>query len=299
MAPESIAKRIYSKKSDVWSFAIVGEWVYVFVCVCVCSHLFALNTFLCFVMYLDLCFELLIKLNWEKWTTHTHLHIFCVCLLLICIISVWDCCTMWTSYGQKYDWYCNANQVSIRVVLCCIVLCWGREMSFIHTSLSWFVVNAHNTHTLQRPRIDTRDSSWMSRETCTIDENVLEQRSQSTSCILSLSFSIPSQSQSSQIVFVLICETKTHTLTYWREEKWVSFSFSVLIVVLLDLKHTSNTQIERTLKLFVQCCNNNEINILIQFANFKCFLLCYWIANRIEDVWDRSSQTGKCTFCPL
>jgi hypothetical protein len=53
----------------------------------------------------------------------------------------------------------------------------------------------------------------MSRETCTLDENVLEQRPQSTSCILSQS------SQSSQIVFVLICETQiTLTLTQIEEK---------------------------------------------------------------------------------
>jgi hypothetical protein len=93
------------------------------------------------------------------------------------------------------------------------------------------------------------------QETCTIDENVLEQRSQSTSCILSLKLN-----QSSQIVFVLICETQTHTHTHThilkRSEMSLSLSF-LLIVVFLDLKHT---QIERALKRFVKCCNSNEVD---------------------------------------
>jgi hypothetical protein len=75
-----------------------------------------------------------------------------------------------------------------------------------------------NTH-LQRARIDTRDSSRMSRETCTIDENVLEQRSQSTSCILSLNLSI-----FSNCVCFDLWNLHTHTHI---EEKWKSLLFSV------------------------------------------------------------------------
>jgi hypothetical protein len=37
------------------------------------------------------------------------------------------------------------------------------------------------------------------------------------------------------------------------------FQFSQFIVVFLDLKLTSNTRIERTLKPFVKCYNNNEM----------------------------------------
>jgi hypothetical protein len=103
--------------------------------------------------------------------------------------------------------------------------------------------HAH-THAIQRWRIDTRDSSRMSRETCTIDENMLEQRSQSTSCILSL----PSQSQSSPIVFVLICETQfshshTHTPIH-IEEKWnvslyfYQFSSSLLCSLIWNTRQT-------------------------------------------------------------
>jgi hypothetical protein len=177
-----------------------------------------------------------------------------------------------------------------------------REMSFtshMHLSLStivyswfvilslvvdcWLLIHDYTTHTyLQRPRIDTRDSSRMSRETCTVDENVLEQRSQSTSCIL-LSLSL---SQSSQIVFIFdLWNSNSHSHSHSHiEEKWnESLSqFSVDCCVPWFETHTNWKSFETICAMLQQQWNEMDIICSIAISpllffgvNWMCFFLAH------------------------
>jgi hypothetical protein len=142
-----------------------------------------------------------------------------------------------------------------------------------HTlSLCWSLIH---THILQRWRIDTRDSSRMSRETCTIDENVLEQKSQSTSCILSLNLL-----KLCLFWFVKFKFTFTLTHMYWRRSE-MDLSISVFCLLLCSLIcNLSNTHIERTLKRFVQCCKSNErytCNLLIEYIERMNWIEGNWL----------------------
>jgi hypothetical protein len=94
---------------------------------------------------------------------------------------------------------------------------------------------------------------------------------------LSLSLSL---SQSSQIVFVLICETQTHILTHiLKRSEMCLIQFSVHCCVPWFEIHTK--QIERTLKLFVKCCNRDEVVMLS-----PCYLiyLCFLVEKR--SIWN-------------
>jgi serine/threonine protein kinase len=168
MAPESLAYRTYSKKSDVWSFGIVGECLYF--CVCMFSHSYFNHFPIQFTHILVLCW-------------YWYYILILILILILFDISVWNCCAKWTSYKCGPCWCWTIDSVSSIVVAIWLFLIWVKIMLLC---LFQFMTLTHHTQYLQRPRIDTRDSSRMSRETRTIDENVLEQRSQSTSCIPSL-----------------------------------------------------------------------------------------------------------------
>jgi hypothetical protein len=85
-------KRIYSKKSDVWSFAIVGEWVCLHLCVL--SDLFTFQ-YISMFSYMCLClWYLYFELNWIELRelnihTFTLTHILC---LFLCVdwLMIWD-----------------------------------------------------------------------------------------------------------------------------------------------------------------------------------------------------------------
>jgi hypothetical protein len=101
-----------------------------------------------------------------------------------------------------------------------------------------------------------------------------------------LNLSISSFSQSFNLNLLKLClfwfvKLKlTLTLTH-IEEKWnesLSFiQFSQFIVVFFDLKLTPNTRIERTLKPFVKCYNNNEYLFMHKRTTFD-----FWIARKKE-----------------
>jgi serine/threonine protein kinase len=91
MAPESIRHRNYSKKSDIWSFGIVGLWI--------------LSIFISFhnLMWYFCSDKFIHFNNWEIW-------------LIDCLFSLWTCCTTWTSQRQRCVWCWSENSVNYVVV---------------------------------------------------------------------------------------------------------------------------------------------------------------------------------------
>jgi serine/threonine protein kinase len=95
MAPESIAHRTYSKKSDVWSFGIVGLWILKF------QHNIDFS-----LINLSLLFHWKNEFNLNS--TNWKFDLF----VLKCLFSLWNCCTTWTSQRWKCYWSCSFNSVS-------------------------------------------------------------------------------------------------------------------------------------------------------------------------------------------
>lgn len=155
MAPESLANQTYSKKSDVWTFGIVGLWI---LSIFISFHF----TIWCDIFVLMSPFTSII----EKF----------VCLL-ICLFSLWNCCTMWTSQRQRCFWCWSENSVNLlRLMFQIFFLTYKQHI----LTMIWFFI------WIQRWRIDTRNSFKLSSETCWVDANVLEETTSTTSCILSL-----------------------------------------------------------------------------------------------------------------
>jgi serine/threonine protein kinase len=148
MAPESIAQRTYSKKSDVWSFGIVGEWV----CLCVCSFSPQCGSVLLWVWESCVLFwfwVLPIELNWtlRERMSNLHSHLltfihtificFCVCvdidtLLLLLLLLVYEIVAQCEPHKDK-----NVIDVAVRIRFLFV----EREINFIptHTSLSFLI----------------------------------------------------------------------------------------------------------------------------------------------------------------
>jgi serine/threonine protein kinase len=291
MAPESIAKRIYSKKSDVWSFAIVGECVCVFVCVL--SHLFTSEyifvfCYLC-LWYLYFVFECW-WLNWERnelnnshsliFTHFVFVFVFVLIdmLLLLLLLLVYEIVAQCEPHKDN-----DAVDVAVRIrfiYLCSAVLCWESvcvrvRVSSIHT----FLINTHN--------ISTEMKDWHQRFLETVQRNLHNWwKCVGTKIPINVLYPLPLSlsifSIFSNCVCVLICETQTliHSHIYWREVKWVSlfhFSFSfLLIVVFLDLKHTNWKNFETICAMLQQQWNEVGHTFTDCLSDLFCLnVLCY------------------------
>jgi hypothetical protein len=174
----------------------------------------------------------------------------------------------------------NWNELfSLWFVICVLSL-------YLYFNFNLNVMNYLLTETyfkIQRQRIDTRNSFKLSSETCWIDENVLEERSSTTSCILS-SFSHHLFDYIS--LFVFVCDWFDSTLISFLLNtkltlKWIEKTFERFDLICLSftqihffLKHTF-----RVLKRFVRCWNielskiSKNSNIHISFNWYTRFSL--------------------------
>jgi hypothetical protein len=199
---------LYSDTKWSWSSLLDGSWINctqklqqeircldIWNCWFVNSFNFHLISFHNLMWYF--CFDEFIHFNnWE------------ICLFVCCL---WNCCTMWTSQRQRCIWCCDSNSVNLMWKLNSQMFFWHEQSTY--TVFIW----------IQRQRIDTRNSFKLSSETCGIDENVLEETTSTTSCILSL------------CVFLCFFVSSFHS------------QFNNLICFFLDWN------VDRILKRFVKC----------------------------------------------
>jgi preprotein translocase subunit SecG len=116
----------------------------------------------------------------------------------------------------------NSHSVSLFICLFVLILfrwvCCLFEFSFFHFSFEKLLILIFFVW-IQRQRIDTRNSFKLSSETCWIDANVLEKRTQTTSCILLSIFCFISLSLS-------LCVVLNQSLHDWNFEKAPKFWYS-------------------------------------------------------------------------
>jgi hypothetical protein len=256
----------------------------------------------------------IIELNWierrKDQLKHTHTQfVLYVCLIVMWydIISVWNCCTMWTSLWKRSKSNCNSDSVSVLFVFEFEHITLREQkrerinththsLTFIHfTSLKVFSFSVWIWHFhshfdfLWTYTQSTEIKDWHQRFLKIAQRN-LHNWWECVGTKIPINVLYPlSLPLSISIFSICVCfdlwnsnsHSHSHSNTYWREVKWVSLSQSVFCFhcwLLCSL--IWNTQIERTLKRFVQCCNNNNNNKIHSMV-ISFIFSPYWLI----DVW--------------
>jgi hypothetical protein len=237
------------------------------VCVCFLSHYSLLNAFLCFVIvclcYLYFVFvcwltDVLLLLVYEivsQSEPHKGKDVFDVamqirCVLCVVILREWD---EWNEFHLHIHisfslvWYSDTHAIVLTI-----------DLWLTHYVDYWLLIH-NTTHTFYRDEGLTPEIPRECPEKLAQLMKMCWNKDPNQRPVSPLSIS----SQSSQIMFVLICETQTHTHTHILKRCEMSLSLVFIVDCCVPWFETYiNTQIERTLKRFVKCCNSETHTFL-------------------------------------